>query len=146
MHGHDPRHQRPRHRHCGDVPRTFLRNDRKLAKSDDACPRPALFPAGGGGNVMKKMLIAAAATLALAVSITPSLVSQSAAAPLRSPYCDMAKSQRNPLAWNRQYGCLDADQVAAARAEAHAPARTAHAKKPYCDMAKSQRNPLSWNA
>ena len=99
---------------------------------------------------MKKLLFTSAA-LTLALATVPNFVGQSKAAPMgdvptRSQFCDMAKSQRNPLAWNRQYGCLDADQVAAARAEAHAPARTAHAKKPYCDMAKSQRNPLSWNA
>ena len=98
---------------------------------------------------MKKLLITTAAlTLGL---IVPNLVSESQAAstgkpPSRSAYCDMAKSQRNPVSWNAQYGCLDKERLAAARAEARRPAKNTHAKNPYCDMAKSQRNPVSWNA
>jgi hypothetical protein len=59
---------------------------------------------------MKKLLITTAA-LALAFSAAPNLVSQSHAAPTggppnRSAYCDMAKSQRNPVSWNTYYNCL----------------------------------------
>ena len=72
---------------------------------------------------MKNLHIAAAATLALAVSIAPNLASESVAAQAKraqakSPYCDMAKSQRDPVSWNARYGCLDKEALAAARAEA----------------------------
>jgi len=99
---------------------------------------------------MKKLLITTAA-LTLGLSTGTNLVSESQAAsagktPTRSAYCDMAKSQRNPVSWNAQYGCLDKERVAAARAEARPAAKNTHAKNPYCDLAKSQRNPVSWNA
>ena len=99
---------------------------------------------------MKKLLITTAA-LTLGLSTATNLVSESQAAstgkaPTKSAYCDLAKSQRNPVSWNAQYGCLDKERVAAARAEARPPATNTHAKNPYCDMAKSQRNPVSWNA
>ena len=99
---------------------------------------------------MKKLFITTAA-LTLGFSAVTNLVSESQAAstggpPTRSNYCDMAKSQRNPVSWNAQYGCLDKERVATARAEARPPTRNTHAKNPYCDMAKSQRNPVSWNA
>lgn len=96
---------------------------------------------------MKTLLIATTATLALAVSISPNLVSQSAAAHANSAYCNMAKSQRNPVSWNARYKCFDKERQAAARARAEAPpARNIHAKNSYCDMAKSQKNPVAWNA
>jgi hypothetical protein len=99
---------------------------------------------------VKKLLITPAA-LMLGLSAVTNLVSESQAAPTGKPatgsaYCDMARSQRNPVSWNAQYGCLDKERVAAARAEARPPAKSTHAKNPYCDMAKSQRNPVSWNA
>ena len=98
--------------------------------------------AGRGGNIMKKLLVATAA-LAL-VSSAPNLVSQSKAAQTRSAYCDMAKSQKDPVSWNARYNCLD--KAAAARAEAPAPARQTRPKNAMCDLAKSQKDPVSWNA
>jgi hypothetical protein len=78
------------------------------------------------------------------------LASQSVAAP-KSPYCDMAKSQKNTVAWNEQYGCIDKAQAAAhARALKADEARAArqaklHPKNSYCNMAKSQKNTVAWN-
>ena len=63
---------------------------------------------------MKKMFMAVEA-LTIAVATAPTFVDQSlaasskrakAAAAERSPYCDMAKSQRNSPSWNEEYGCL----------------------------------------
>ena len=45
---------------------------------------------------MKKLLIASVA-LTLAFSGVPILMGEAKAAPTRSAYCDMAKSQRNPV-------------------------------------------------
>jgi len=99
---------------------------------------------------VKKLLITTAAlTLGLSTATNLFCYNQTAStgkAPTKSAYCDLAKSQRNPVSWNAQYGCLDKERVAAARAEARPPAKNTHAKSPYCDMAKSQRNPVSWNA
>jgi hypothetical protein len=103
---------------------------------------------------MKKLLIVTAA-LTLGLSAVPSFVSESQAAPTggpptRSEYCDLAKSQRNPVAWNVYYNCLQ--QPAAGPAVQRKHERQARyrvrnsARDPYCDMAKSQRNPVSWNA
>ena len=83
---------------------------------------------------MKKLLITTAA-LTLGLSTVLNLVSESQAAsagkaPTRSAYCDMAKSQRNPVSWNAQYRCLGKERVAAARAEARPPAKNSHAKNP----------------
>jgi hypothetical protein len=91
---------------------------------------------------MKKLLIAAAA-LTLAFSTIPNLTSEAKAAPTRSAYCDMAKSQRNPVSWNAHYNCLEKPVAAAPIVER---SRENHAGNPYCAMAKSQRNPVSWNA
>ena len=103
-------------------------------------PMPAKLPRAGddGRNDMKKMLKATAVTLVLAAGSF--LVAKSEAAP-RSEYCDMAKSQRNPVAWNTYYNCLE--KPAAFTAPSRKPER--HAASPYCDMAKSQRNPVAWN-
>jgi len=92
---------------------------------------------------MKSLFKVAAATLALAA--IPLLVVKSEAAPRgdsKSEYCKMAKSQRNPVAWNAHYHCLDTSQASAPVAPK--PKRQVN-KDPYCDMAKSQRNPVSWN-
>src|SRR5262249_24214203 len=108
-----------------------------------ASPRPDHRSGGGrGGNIMKKLLITAAA-LAL-VSTAPDLVNQSNAAQNKSAYCNMAKSQKDPVSWNARYGCLD--KTAAARAEAPAPAKKTRPKNAMCDLAKSQKDPVSWNA
>jgi hypothetical protein len=110
-----------------------------------------------GGLVMKKMLMAAAA-LTIAVAIAPSFVDQSLAASAkraskaaaeRSPYCDMAKAQRNTPSWNEHYGCL---KTPARHASAH-PAPTTNgmataerdSRSTYCGLAKNQRNTPSWN-
>jgi hypothetical protein len=96
---------------------------------------------------MKKLVMAAAA-LTIAVATAPNFVGPSQAASARSPYCDMAKSQRNTPSWNEHYGCLKTPQR---QALARAPARTSatatekDAKSTYCGMAKSQRNTPSWN-
>jgi len=91
---------------------------------------------------MKKLLITSAA-LTLALSVVPNLVGQSKAAPSRSAYCDMAKSQKNPVSWNARYNCLEKPAAAAPIVERK---RENHAGNSYCAMAKSQRNPVSWNA
>ena len=91
---------------------------------------------------MKKLLIASAA-LTLAFSLVPNLITEAKAAPTRSAYCDMAKSQRNPVSWNAQYNCLEKPAAAVPIVERK---RENHAENPYCAMAKSQRNPVAWNA
>lgn len=91
---------------------------------------------------MKKLLVATAALVL--VSAVPSVVIQSKAAQTKSPYCDMAKSQRDPISWNARYNCLD--KAAAARAEAQPPARKTRPKNAFCDLSKSQKDPVSWNA
>jgi hypothetical protein len=106
------------------------------------CSSRTISNAGRGGNIMKKLLIAAAA-LAL-VSSAPTLVGQSKAAQTRSSYCDMAKSQKDPVSWNARYNCLD--KTATARAEAPAPVAKTRPKNAMCDLAKSQKDPVSWNA
>jgi hypothetical protein len=88
---------------------------------------------------MKKLLIAASA-LTVALFTIPNV---SLAAPGKSAYCDMAKSQRNPVSWNAHYHCLGTAPKAISVTE-RAPAH--HARNPYCDMAKAQRNPVAWNA
>jgi hypothetical protein len=95
-----------------------------------------------GGKLMKKLLIAAA-TLTLAFSTIPNLTSEAKAAPTRSAYCDMAKSQRNPVSWNAYYNCVEKPVAAAPVVERK---RVRNSGNPYCGMAKSQRNPVSWNA
>jgi len=133
-----------------------LRSDVAPRGSEPANSAEAYFAAhyqsshsGSGRKQVKKLLITTAA-LTLGLSAVMSLVSESQAAPTSKPtksaYCDMAKSQRDPVSWNARYNCLDKERVAAARAEARTPATKTHAKNPYCDMAKSQRNPVSWNA
>jgi hypothetical protein len=96
---------------------------------------------------MKKLVMVAAA-LTIAVATAPNFVGSSQAASARSPYCDMAKSQRNTPSWNEHYGCLKTSQR---QAFAHAPAPTRAAapdkgvKSTYCGLAKNQRNTPSWN-
>jgi hypothetical protein len=105
---------------------------------------PAFLIAGEWRKHMKKLILVAA-TLTLAVSTSPNLISQSKAAQSRSAYCNMAKSQKDPVSWNARYGCLDTSKErVAARAEATPPAGSK--KNPYCNMAKSQKDPVSWNA
>jgi hypothetical protein len=91
---------------------------------------------------MKKLLVTTAA-LTVASFTVPHLVEQGLAAQGQSPFCDMEKAQRNPVAWNAYYHCHG---VPAGEAVAVAPAPERHAQDPYCDMAKTQRNPVSWNA
>jgi hypothetical protein len=95
-----------------------------------------------GDDIMKKLLTAAA-VLALAISTVPSVIGQAEAAPAKSPYCALAKAQKNPVAWNAFYHCLGT------------PSRPTHvllrgralpAKSPFCAMAKAQKNPVAWNA
>ena len=93
-----------------------------------------------------KKLLATTAAVTLALLTVPNLVPRSNAAPTggqptKSEYCKMAKAQRNPVAWNEHYHCLD-KQAAAPVVERK---REKRAHDPYCDMAKAQRNPVSWN-
>jgi hypothetical protein len=98
-----------------------------------------------GGNKMKKLFLTAAA-LTLAFSAIPNLANAAPTGkspPTKSEYCAMAKSQRNPVAWNAHYNCLDKTAAAAPIVE---PKRENRARDPYCNMAKGQRNPVAWNA
>ena len=98
---------------------------------------------------MKKLLLAASA-LTFAVAMSPAVTSAVQAAPAKSPYCDMAKSQKNLVAWNAYYHCLGpaprAPRASVQSRRLYAQAQPAQAKDPYCDMAKTQKNLVSWNA
>ena len=87
---------------------------------------------------MKKIIIAAALLMATAFAAQ-------AAPAAKNPYCKFANAQRNPVAWNAHYGCIQLPPHQA-KAAAHKPARMARAKSSYCAMASSQRNPVAWNA
>jgi hypothetical protein len=106
---------------------------------------------------MKKIWMVAAA-LTIAVATAPSFVNQSLAAsskrakaaPERSPYCDMAKSQRNTPSWNEHYGCLkpparQASARSAPTTNGMAAAAERDSRSTYCGLAKNQRNTPSWN-
>ena len=107
---------------------------------------------------MKKMfMVAAALTIGIATastfagqSLAASKAKASKTAGARSPYCDMAKNQRNTPSWNEHYGCLKTP-ARQAFATTAAPARPAVAaadrgpKSTYCGLAKNQRNTPSWN-
>lgn len=91
---------------------------------------------------MKKLLFAASA-VALSAAMSPAVIGSAQAASAKSPYCDMAKSQKNLVAWNAYYHCLG---------EAPRPARVAvrarpePAKDPMCKLAPGQKNLVAWNA
>ena len=91
---------------------------------------------------MKKLLIAASA-VALAAAMSPAVIGSVQAAPAKSSYCNMAKSQKNLVAWNAYYHCLGE-----APRPSHVAVRSRRepAKDPYCNMAKTQKNLVSWNA
>jgi opacity protein-like surface antigen len=86
---------------------------------------------------MKKLIIAAALLAGTAFAAQ--------AASAENPYCKMASSQRNPIAWGEYYGCIKAPTRTAAVVK-HKPVRTASAKSPFCAMASAQRNVVAWNA
>ena len=94
---------------------------------------------------MKKLLIAAAA-LTLAAS-TAGLVGQSEAATAKSPYCNYAKAQKSPTAWNAYYHCTNAApparRVAIRTKPRHARGPT---KSPFCAYARAQKNAVAWNS
>lgn len=94
---------------------------------------------------MQKMLFAASA-LVLAATMSSAVTSSVQAAPAKSPYCNMASSQKNLVAWNAYYHCLSA--APAPRLTHHVTARApaGRSKDPYCNMAASQKNLVSWNA
>lgn len=114
---------------------------------------------------MKKFLFATSA-LALTVAMSPAVTNSAQAqeAPTKSPYCKMAKGQKNLVAWNAYYHCLGSTPqaaqetvrgrrtVAQARLRSgedrpfYAQARPEETKSPYCNMAKGQKNLVSWNA
>ena len=89
---------------------------------------------------MNKLLIVAAAVTLMAA---PGFVGPSSAAPVKSPFCNMVRAQRNPVSWNAYYHCWGVPPKAAV---AHARASKAPARSPYCNMAKGQKNPVAWNA
>ncbi len=92
---------------------------------------------------MQKQLLAAAG-LALGTIMSSAMVGQAAqAAPVKSPFCQYAKSEKNPVSWNAYYHCLGS----APQARPHLQhTRLSHAQNPYCNLAKGQKNPVSWNA
>lgn len=91
---------------------------------------------------MKKSFFAAAA-FGLAVSLVPALMGAAQAAPSKSQFCDLAKTQKNLVSWNAYYHCLG---PAPRHARVEAQPRLAHAKSSYCDLAKTQKNLVAWNA
>lgn len=91
---------------------------------------------------MKKLLFAASA-LTFAMAVSPAVTSAVQAAPVKSPYCDMAKSQKNLVAWNAYYHCLGEaprPSPVVARKRAEPP------RDPMCKLAPGQKNLVSWNA
>ncbi len=100
---------------------------------------------------MKKLFITSAA-LAAALLVAPNLVSQSEAAVrsshaahrAKSPFCDLAKIQKNPVSWNAAYGCLGTSRARARVYTREAQDRSVD-RSPFCDLAKVQKNPVSWN-
>lgn len=115
---------------------------------------------------MKRLLFAASA-LALAAAMSPAVTSSVQAAPAKSPFCNMAKGQKNLVSWNAFYHCLGPAQAARPEA-AHRYVRThrgymgrrdseygqpAYAQyqpeqdsSQFCKLAKGQKNLVSWNA
>jgi hypothetical protein len=97
---------------------------------------------------MQKLFMAAAA-LTIAVATAPGFAGSSQAASAKSPYCDLAKNQRNAPSWNEHYGCLKTParqaSARAARARVAAPAPQRGPNSQYCELAKFQRNAPSWN-
>jgi len=55
---------------------------------------------------MNKLLLAASA-VTLAATISPAVTSSAQAAPTKSPYCNLAKGQKNLGSWNGYYHCLN---------------------------------------
>jgi hypothetical protein len=84
---------------------------------------------------MKKVFLAASI-------LTVAFATQGYAASAKSPYCDLAKSQRNVPSWNEEYGCL---RPQARQAFARAPAPRVIPVNEYCQLSKFQRNVPSWN-
>jgi len=90
---------------------------------------------------MKKLLFAASAVV-LAAAMSPAVTSVQAA-PQKSPYCDLAKSQKNLVAWNAYYHCLgEAPRISHTAVRP----RPEPAKDPMCKLAPGQKNLVAWNA
>ena len=82
-------------------------------------------------------------TLIMSAAMAIAFVGQSQAAPAKSEFCDLAKSQRNVSAWNEHYHCLN---IPARQAFAEAPKRVNRGpNSEFCELAKNQRNAPSWN-
>jgi hypothetical protein len=106
---------------------------------------------------MKKLLLAASA-LALAVAVIPAATSPVQAQSAKSPYCNLAKGQKNLVGWNAHYHCLSPAAQSAEEARpqtrhmsthgrrVYAQAQPESTKNPYCNMAKGQKNLVGWNA
>ena len=109
---------------------------------------------------MQKLLFAASV---LALAISPAVTSSAHAASAKSPYCNMAKGQKNLVAWNSYYHCLGPAPQAAqvpARTRRTAAAERVRSregrglyaqaqperKSPYCNMAKGQKNLVAWTS
>jgi len=87
------------------------RRGSELSKSADACFTAHHQSSQVGGRKQVKKLLITTAALTLGLSTATNLVSESQAAstgkaPTKSAYCDLAKSQRNPVSWNARYNCL----------------------------------------
>ena len=117
---------------------------------------------------MKRLLFAASA-LALAAAMSPAVTGSAQAAPAKSPFCNMAKGQKNLVSWNAYYHCLGPVEAArpqaarryvrtrggymARREPEYGYGRPAYAQyqpeqdsSQFCKLAKGQKNLVSWNA
>lgn len=121
---------------------------------------------------MKRLLFAASA-LALAAAMSPAVTGSAQAAPAQSPFCKMAKGEKNPVSWNAYYHCLGPAQAARPEAgrryvrthrgymgrrgyemgrgyeygrPAYAQYQPEQDNSQFCKMAKGQKNLVSWNA
>lgn len=90
---------------------------------------------------MKRVFIAAAVA-ALAISTASSFVDQANAAPAQNPLCQLARQEKNPIAWSEFYGCFGARprvQHVVARSRRGAP------QSEFCKLAGQEKNPTAWN-
>ena len=90
---------------------------------------------------MTKKLVLSASAVAFAAAMSMAMVGQVQAA-ANSPFCNLAKSQKNPVAWNAYYHCLGP----APRPQHVVRERRGPAKSPFCKLASSQKNLVAWNA
>lgn len=89
---------------------------------------------------MKKLFLAAAVS-ALAVSTVPALVGQAQAAAAASPYCKMARQEKNPIGWDEYYHCFGTPRITHVIARRH----EAAPENALCKMAGQEKNLVSWD-